>query len=45
MGIFPSPLAARRIGHIDAQEQFLSVSAVLEPEERSLGLSKKPYLH
>lgn len=41
MGIFPSPLAARQIGHIDAQEQFLIVSAVLEPEERSLGLSEK----
>lgn len=45
MGIFPSALVARHIGHIDAQKQFLSVSAVLEPEESRPELSQKPHLH
>lgn len=45
MGIFSSTLMARHIGHIDAQEQFLSVSAVLEPEEKSPELRQKPHLH
>lgn len=32
VGIFPSPLPAGGVGHVDAQEQFPDVSAVLEPE-------------
>lgn len=32
MGIFPSPLPAWGVGHVDAQEQFSEVSPVLEPE-------------
>lgn len=33
MGVFPSPLTAWGVGHIDAQEQFPEVFAVLEPEK------------
>jgi hypothetical protein len=43
MGIFPSPLLAWDIGHIDAQEQFPDISTVLEPEERNPRLSQEPH--
>lgn len=33
MGVFPSPLPAWGVGHVDAQEQFPEVFAVLEPEK------------
>lgn len=43
MGVFPSPLLALGVGHIDAQEQFPDISAVLEPAgARSPRLSAKP---
>lgn len=35
MGIFPSPLPAWGVGHVDAQEQFSEVSPVLEPEREA----------
>lgn len=33
MGVFPGPLPAWGVGHIDAQVQFPEVFAVLEPEK------------
>ena len=37
VGIFPSPLPAWGVGHVDAQEQFSEVSPVLEPERGGAG--------
>lgn len=42
MGVFPSPLSAREVGHVDAQEQFPDISAVLEPEEGIQDSTQRP---